>query len=161
LYLISVYKDDDNKIIIIPNARCEHGFRYNIDYPEVLTYPYTEGELGEKVKKACLSAVAHPFILEADTILVTEKVTGRKWLAFTRRHRCVWVRLNYDGAEYDARYEKGYEVEYMKRKKSSYGNLMSDPRFVENLPINATHQELGAAILRVFDRAVRHYQNWG
>ena len=160
MYYINVFKDKENNIIIIPNARCEHGFHVESNFPETLNYPYSEAELGAKAKTAMQSVIAHPFLLKSDATHVFETVTGKKWVPFAKQRHCVDFRLNIGGEEFDERFEKGYRAKYKKRTaKNSFGNLVSDPEFSEDLPLNAGDEEIGAAILRIFSMGINHYKN--
>lgn len=135
-YLVSIYKDDQDNVLIIPYARNGQGICTNINQPQMLKPPYAMEQLGVKTKEAFDIAIqetdrnrVHVDVAALVTGIKSDKKFNKKYL-YVHAHSTFEKYNFYPGVGVTSDWDtnKGY-----------------------SLPGDAANEEIGTAIMNTFE----------
>lgn len=94
-YRVSVYQDSQGQVLIIPNAKDEHGISVEINRPLILDRPYQASEIGECIRAGLQICTSEPFQHSKDFVKVHEIITGSKsYRKFSKKRSALLIIMN-------------------------------------------------------------------
>ena len=150
-YVISVYMDENNGILIIPYAKDNHNIRTSVNLPQKMVWQGDAfSELGEKVLEAFQVSITHSGKERTEAVNVIAEATGiKRWGQFIKRHQHVAVERDEDKQEYR------FECRRWRLTYSEFGDESEGIVIKRKLPLTATAEEIGQAAIEIFTEATR------
>lgn len=146
---MEIYIDRKNELLFVPNFTRESVFHVTLSYFSRLPLPYTEELIGQEFLKVWEEYKDYPIVSvkEAEEAVPFYKIVmkGKGWQSFVSGHWMIYVDFISSENEMILKYwyKRGYAFE----------NHASDRVIERIVPMSASCEEIGRAVLEVFKEA--------
>lgn len=142
IYNVSIYKDKNDTILLIPYVPDEHGIRRMYNKPVKLNKSYHNHSIGKSVRECFKVSIETKCQLSKQVVNVWQITTGVKsWHKFSRERLCVSGKFNP---------EEGYTFLPLKRKPDGSYSREGLEKISLTAALDATDEEIGEMVLRSF-----------
>ena len=146
---MEIYIDRKNELLFVPNFTRETVFHVTLSYFSKLPLPYTEELIGQGFLKVWEEYKDYPIVSvkEAEEAVPFYKIVmkGKGWQSFVSGHWMIYV--NFISSENEM------IMKYWYKRGYAFENHASD-RIIERIvPMSASCEEIGHAVLAVFGEA--------
>ena len=150
-YVIHVYMDKNNEILIVPYARSDRNLRINVNFPQKMLWQGDAfAELGGKMLEAFQVSITHTGMKNDEIVNVCAEVTGiKRWGRFSKEYKSVTIRRDEDKQEY------GFECRRWRLTYAEVGDESEGIVIKRKLPLAATAEEIGQETIEIFTEATR------